>query len=116
MPVAIAKVRSQRGSPRKMRLIADLIRGKKVSEARDILRFTVKGGSPLLTTLLASAVANAESEAAKTRTRINTDEYVVSKLLVDQGLTLHRFQPMTRGRGGKIRKRTHHIELTISGD
>jgi large subunit ribosomal protein L22 len=99
-----------------MRLIADLIRGKKVAEARDILRFTVKGGSPLLSKLLASAVANAESEASKTRTRINTDEYVVTKLLVDKGMTIHRYQPMTRGRGGKIRKRTHHIVLTISGD
>jgi len=116
MPVAVARVRSERGSARKMRLIADLIRGKKVAEARDILRFTVKGGSPLLTKLLASAVANAESEAAKTRARINTDEYVVSKLLVDKGMTIHRFQPMTRGRGGKIRKRTHNVVLTISGD
>ena len=116
MPVAVARVRSERGSARKMRLIADLIRGKKVAEARDILRFTVKGGSPLLAKLLASAVGNAESEAAKTRTRINTDEYVVSKLLVDKGMTIHRFQPMTRGRGGKIRKRTHNVVLTISGD
>ena len=100
MAMAIARVRHQRGSARKMRLIADLIRGKKVSEARDILRYTVKGGSPLLAT----------------RSRINTDDYVVTKLLVDKGATIHRFQPMTRGRGGKIRKRTHHIELVISGD
>mgnify|MGYP000983205708 FL=1 len=49
MPEATARIRNQRGSARKMRLIADLIRGKKVSEARDILRYTVKGGSPLLT-------------------------------------------------------------------
>ncbi len=116
MPVATARVKNQRGSARKMRLIADLIRGKKVAEARDILRYTVKGGSPLLSTLLASAVGNAESKAAETRTRVNTDEYVVTKLLVDKGATIHRFQPMTRGRGGKIRKRTHHIELVISGD
>ena len=116
MAMAIARVRHQRGSARKMRLIADLIRGKKVSEARDILRYTVKGGSPLLAKLLASAVGNAESKAAETRSRINTDDYVVTKLLVDKGATIHRFQPMTRGRGGKIRKRTHHIELVISGD
>ena len=73
-------------------------------------------GLVLLWLVTASAVANAESEAAKTRTRINTDEYVVSKLLVDKGMTIHRFQPMTRGRGGKIRKRTHNIVLQISGD
>ena len=116
MPLAVARVKHQRGSARKMRLIADLIRGKKVAEARDILRYTVKGGSPLLSKLLASAVANAESKAAETRSRVNTDEFIVSKLLVDKGATIHRWQAMTRGRGGKIRKRTHHIELTISGD
>lgn len=116
MRVAVARARNQRGSARKMRLIADLIRGKKVSEARDILRFTVKGGSPLLSKLLASAVANAESKAAETRTRINTDNYVITKLLIDKGITMHRWQPMTRGRGGRIRKRTHHVELVISGD
>lgn len=116
MPMAVARVRHSRGSARKTRLVADLIRGKKVSEARDILRFTVKGCAPELSKVLESAVANAESKAAETRTRLNTDDMVIRKLLVDVGATIPRYRAATRGRGVRIRKRTHHIELVISSE
>ncbi len=95
-------------------MVADLIRGKTVAEARDILRFTVKGASPVLSKVLESAVANAENAAAETRERIDTDEMVIQLLLVDGGPQLRRFREMARGRVGRIRKRMSHIELVIS--
>jgi large subunit ribosomal protein L22 len=114
MAEAVARARFLRIAPRKMRLIADLIRGKKVSEARNILRFTVKGGAPIFEKILASAVANAESKAAETRQRVRTDDMVVAKVFVDGGMTMKRFQSAPRGRAVKIRKRSSHVELMIS--
>ena len=114
MPVAMARAKHLRVSPRKLRLVADLIRGKKVAEARDILQFTIKGGSPMLSKVLASAVANAESKAAERRERLDTDEMVVSKIMVNDGLTMKRFRSAPRSRAVKIRKRMSHVELVIS--
>lgn len=114
MAEAVARAKFLRIAPRKLRLVANLIRGKKVSEARNILRFTVKGGAPLLEKILASAVANAESKAAETRTRLHTDDMVVSKVLVDGGMTLKRFQSAPRGRAVRVRHRSSHVELMIS--
>lgn len=114
MAEATARAKFIRIAPRKVRLVADLIRGRKVAEARDILRYTVKGAAPVLGKLLASAVANAESKAAETRERIDTDEMRVASVLVDGGPTLRRFQPATRGRAVRIRKRTSHIQLVIA--
>jgi large subunit ribosomal protein L22 len=114
MAEAIARIKHVRMSPRKVRLVADLIRGKRVADARDILAYTPKAASPMLRKLLLSAVANAESRAAETRERIDTDEMVVSKLLVDGGMTWKRVQPRARGRRCLIRKRTSHVQLVIS--
>jgi len=100
-------------APRKARLVADLIRGKKVHEARDILTFTVKKASPIISKLLESAVANAENEAAEAGERIDTEEYVVRTIHVDGGPALKRWQPASRGRPMRIRKRTSHIKLVI---
>jgi large subunit ribosomal protein L22 len=113
MPEAVARARHLRIAPRKLRLVADLIRGKKVSQARDILRFTPKAGSPLLQKVLESAVANAENKAAETRARINTDDMVIRELMVGEGVTLKRYGHAPRGRAVRIRKRTSHIDLTI---
>lgn len=114
MAEAIARGKFLRVAPRKMRLVADLIRGRKVAEARDILDYTPKAGAPLLRKILDSAVANAESKAAETRQRIDTDEYVISELLIDGGLTIKRVQPRARGRRNLIRKRTSHVRLVIA--
>lgn len=114
MAQAIASVRMVRVAPRKARYVADLIRGKKVAEARDILLFTPKAASPVIRKVLESAVANAENRAAENRERIDTDEMIVSKILVNEGMTIKRFQPAPRGRALMIRKRTSHIELVIS--
>jgi len=111
---AVARARFLRISPRKLRLVADLIRNKNVAEARNILRFTVKGGAPLLQKVLDAAVANAESKAAETRHRIHSDEMIVRRVLVDGGMTLKRFQSAPRGRAVRIRRRTSHVELMIS--
>jgi large subunit ribosomal protein L22 len=115
MAVAVARAKQLRISARKLRLVADAIRGKKVAVARDILRFTPKAGAPLLATVLNAAVANAESKATERRERIDTDEMVITKLLVDVGAqTLRRFQSSPRGRAVPIRKRNSRIELVIA--
>lgn len=114
MAVFTARAKFLRVAPRKVRLVADMIRGKKVAEARTILEFAVKRGSPILNHLLASAVANAESLAAEKRERINTDDMVVGTVFVDGGPTLRRFQAQPRGRANRIRKRTSHITLSIT--
>lgn len=114
MAQAIASARTVRVAPRKARYVADLIRGKKVSEARDILLFTTKVASPIIRKVLESAVANAENKAAETRERIDTDEMVVKEIMVNEGFTIKRYQSAPRGRAMVIRKRTSHIELVIS--
>jgi len=114
MAEAIARARFIRIAPRKVRLVADLIRGKTVEEARDTLAFTVKAGAPVLAKLLDSAVANAESTAAETRQRIDADEMVIRKILVNEGPTMKRLHFQPRGRAVRVRKRMSHIELVIS--
>ena len=114
MANAKARARTIRIAPRKMRLVADMIRGKKVAEAREILTFTLKSSAPILKKVLDSAVANAESVAAEARERIDTDDMIVNTILINEGQTIKRYQPRARGRASKIRKRTSHVELTIS--
>ncbi len=109
-----ASARMIRISPQKVRLVANLIRGKKVAEARDILLYTPKGASPVLRKLLESAVANAENKAAETRDRIDTDEMIVKELLVDEGITMKRWRAAPRRRAVKIRKRSSNLKLTIA--
>lgn len=114
MASAEAKLRNLSVAPRKVRLVADLIRGKRVADARDLLQFTVKGSADPMLKLLNSAVANMEHEAGRLHQEVDTDAMVISKVLVNEGRTLYRFQPAPRGRAMRIRKRSSHIELTIS--
>jgi large subunit ribosomal protein L22 len=114
MASARAQSKYMRIAPRKVRLVADLIRGKKVSEARDILRFTVRGAAPLLAKLLDSAVANVETAAAEKHERVDPDDMVVMRILVHGGPQLRRLRPAPRGRGVRIRKRMSHVELLIA--
>lgn len=114
MAYAEAKLKRLSIAPRKVRLVADLIRGKKVAEARDILSYTLKGSSEPLRKLLDSAIANAEHAADNQNERVDTDEMYIAKIIVNEGRTLRRFQPAPRGRATRIRKRSSQVELTIA--
>lgn len=104
---AIAK--QVRISPRKVRLVVDLIRGKQVGEAFAILRNTQKAASPVIEKVLKSAIANAEHNY-----EMEPDELTVHRIFVDEGATLKRFRPRAMGRAGRINKRTSHITVIVS--
>lgn len=105
-PRAIA--RYVRISSRKVKIVIDLIRGKRVSEAKAILAFTPKAASPVVEKLLDSAIANAENNLDLTR-----DSLVVAEVFANQGPTLKRFRPRARGSASRIRKRTSHITIIL---
>ncbi len=109
MSVAKAKLRHLRISPRKVRLVADLIRGKDVEDALNILQFTQKGCSVPLAKLLKSAIANADQKDG-----VNIDRLFIDTLLVDGGPTIKRFRPRAMGRATPILKRTSHVTLTLT--
>lgn len=104
-----AVLRHSRISPYKVRVVLDLIRGKTVQEARDILRFSERDAAIAVGKLLDSAVANAENND-----RLDGDELFVSACYADEGVTLKRFRPRARGRAGRIRKRGSHITIIVS--
>jgi len=96
-------------APRKVRIVIDLIRGKDVSEAFAILKFTPKIGAEAIEKVLKSAVANAEHNFD-----MNTDKLYISTAYVDQGPTLKRIHPRSRGQAFKILKRTSHITIVVA--
>jgi large subunit ribosomal protein L22 len=110
---AQAKLRLARVSARKARLVADLIRGRDVGEALEILQFTRKKTAPLLKKLVESAVANAEYKANADGSKVDIDSLVVTRIFVDEGPTLRRFRPRARGMATKILKRTSHITVVV---
>ena len=106
-----ALAKNVRISPRKARLVTDLIRGRSVPEARTILAFTERHAAVEVEKVLRSAVANAESNPAL---HWNGDELVIAEVFVDEGPTLKRFRPRARGRVGPIKKRTCHITIQVA--
>lgn len=114
MAVSTAKLKNLQMSARKVRLVADLMRGQKVSDARDILQFTVKASAKPLLKLLESAVANADHAAQEAHADVDTDEMIIKHIVVNEGRTLQRFQPAPRGRAARIRKRSSHVEIRIA--
>lgn len=104
-----ASLQNYRQSPRKVRLVANLIKGKKVSEALSTLKFVTKRATSPLSTLVASAVAN-----AKNNFNINADSLFVKEMRVDGGAVLKRRMPRARGMAYQIKKRTSHILLTLA--
>jgi large subunit ribosomal protein L22 len=106
---AKAIARYVRIAPRKVQLVVDLIRGKKVGEAVAILRHTPKSASPILEKLLNSAIANAEHNNS-----LDPNKLVISQAFVGQGPTMKRFRPRAMGRASAIHKRTSHITLVVS--
>ena len=114
MATAEASLKNLPIAPRKVRLAADIIRGKSVAQARDLLMFTSKLCAEPLRKLVDSAAANAENAARERRERIDADDMIITEIQVNEGRTLHRYQSAPRGRATRIRKRSSHVELTIS--
>lgn len=106
--LSTAKLNYLRIAPRKVRLVADLIRGKKVEDAQVVLNFTIKKATLPLLKLLKQAVAN-----AKNSFQIDSSNLYISKIVVDEGPKLKRWRPRARGRAFKIQKKTSHIILTL---
>jgi len=103
-----AKLQYLRIAPRKVRLIADLVRGKTVSEARTVLNFSIKGASSPVMKLLNSAVANAKNNLG-----IEAENLYISKITVDEGPKIKRWQPRSRGQAFEIQRKTSHIKLVL---
>jgi large subunit ribosomal protein L22 len=105
---SIARARYIRISPRKARLVADMIRGKPAEAASKILLFTPKSAARVLKKVLGAAIANAEHKGD-----IDVDTLYVKKIFVDQGPTWKRYRPRAMGRATLIRKRTSHITIVL---
>ena len=106
-----AKLSNVPSSPRKMRLVVDMIRGMEVNRALGTLRFSNKAASKDVEKLLRSAIANWEQ---KNERKAEAGELFVSKVFVDEGATLKRLRPAPQGRGYRIRKRSNHITLFVA--
>ena len=105
---AKATLRYARISSRKVKIVADLIRGKKVDEALAIVKFTPKASSEIIEKLLKSAIANAENNHG-----MNRGNLIVSEIYANQGPTLKRIRPAAKGSAVRTRKRTSHITIVL---
>lgn len=105
---ARAELKYARIAPRKVKIVADLIRGKNVDEALAIVKFTPKASSEIVEKLLKSAIANAENNHGMDRSKL-----VVSEIYANQGPTLKRIRPAAKGSAVRIRKRTSHITIVL---
>lgn len=109
-----AILRFARVSARKARLVADLVRGRPVAEAIEVLTFTEKKSAPIIRKLVESAIANAEVAASKVDERLDIDSMVVASIYVDAGPSLRRFRPRAQGRATPILKKTSHITVELA--
>jgi large subunit ribosomal protein L22 len=109
---ARAVARYVRSSPRKMRLVVDLIRGKNAAEALAILRFTNKRASHVAEMTLRSALANLQAKTENPY--LSPESVVVRNVFVDGGPMLKRIQPAPMGRAYRIRKRSHHLTIVVA--
>lgn len=105
---ATATLRFARISARKVKIVADLIRGKKVDEALAIVKFTPKASSKIIEKLLKSAIANAENNNG-----MNRGNLIVSEIYANQGPTMKRIRAASKGSAARIRKRTSHITIKL---
>ena len=112
---ATARAKHMRISPRKMRLVVDMIRGKNVEDAYMILQATQKKAAPMIEKLLRSAVANAlyVREDEEEGPDVSVDDLFVKKAFVDGGPIMKRFRPRSMGRANRIRKRTSHLTIVV---
>ena len=108
-PVVRASARYLRASPRKVRLVADQVRGLTVPEARTLLDFSPRGAAREIGKLVASAAANAENNH-----ELVADDLRIAEIHVDQGPTLKRWRPRARGRATRIDRRTSHVSVALT--
>ena len=105
---AVATLKFARISSRKVKIVADLIRGKDVDEALAIVKFTPKAASEIIEKLLKSAIANAENNH-----QMKQENLYVAEIYANQGPTLKRIRPAAKGSAVRIRKRTSHITIVL---
>ena len=110
---AIAKLNDVPTSPRKMRLVADIIRGVEVNRALDILKYSKKEASVRLATLLRSAIANWEAKNEADKKELENGNVVVKTIMVGQGRSLKRIRTAPQGRAARIRKRSNHVTIIL---
>ncbi|MFM7309298.1 MAG: 50S ribosomal protein L22 [Flavobacteriales bacterium] len=108
---AFAKLNNEPSSPRKMRLVADIIRGKDVFQALNILKFTRKHAAVPMEKLLRSALSNWQAKNASED--VTESNLIVKDIMVDGGRTLKRISPAPQGRAHRIRKRSNHITIIL---
>lgn len=108
---AVAKLKNVPTSPRKMRLVADLIRGERVSKALNILKYEPKVGAPKLEKLLLSAISS--WTAKHTDVKLEEADLYVKEVFVDGGRILKRLRPAPQGRAHRVRKRSNHVTLIV---
>jgi large subunit ribosomal protein L22 len=108
---AVARLRNYPTSPRKMRLIADLIRGQKVGSALSMLKFNTKYGATAVEKLLISAISNWKLKNEETR--LEDADLYIKEIRVDGGKMLKRLRPAPQGRAHRIRKRSNHVTLVV---
>jgi large subunit ribosomal protein L22 len=100
-------------SPRKVRMVVDLIRGREIAEAYSILKFSKRAATEPVEKTLRSAVANAQQKADAAGTYMDVDELVVREAYVNEGPTMKRWSPRAMGRATPIMKRTSHITIIV---
>lgn len=105
-----AKLQNVPTSPRKMRLVVDMVRGMEVNRALGVLRFSGKEAAARVEKLLRSAINNWEQ---KNERKAENGELFITKIFVDEGVTLKRMRPAPQGRGYRIRKRSNHVTLFV---
>lgn len=109
--ISFAKLRNCPTSPRKMRLVADLVRGEEVNKALDILRYSSKEAAARMEKLLLSAIANWQNK--NEGLRIEESDLFIKEVYVDSARQLKRLRPAPQGRGYRIRKRSNHVTLIV---
>lgn len=109
---AVAKLRNVPTSPRKMRLVADLIRGKKVTKALNILKFEPNHNAAKMEKLLLSAISNWQNKYEDIR--LEEADLFIKEIHVDGGRILKRLRPAPQGRAHRIRKRSNHVTMVIA--
>ncbi len=105
-----AKLKGVPSSPRKMRYVVDLVRGMEVNRALGVLKFTKKAAAADVEKLLRSAIANWEF---KNDRKAEDGELYITRIFVDEGVTLKRMRPAPQGRGYRIRKRSNHVTIYV---